>query len=57
VYLDGKLVTRCETPPYLLGAEDYASDGVIPPGDHELRVRAQDGKGWLEQTFAIVGAG
>ncbi len=57
IYLDGKLATRCEGPPYLLGAEDYASDGVIPPGEHELRVRAQDGAGWLEQTFRIVGAG
>jgi len=57
LYLDGALVTRCEGPPYLLGTEEYASDGVIPAGEHELRVRAQDGDGWLEQTFTIVGAG
>ncbi|MBM3500350.1 MAG: hypothetical protein FJX74_16965 [Armatimonadetes bacterium] len=57
LYLDGALVNRCEGPPYLLGTEEYASDGVIPPGEHELRVRAQDGEGWLERTFKIVGAG
>lgn len=57
VYLDGNLVTRSEGPPYLLGTEDYTSDTVIPPGEHELRVRARDGDGWLEQTFKIVGAG
>lgn len=54
-YLDDKLVSRMEGPPYLVGTEDHASDGVIPPGDHTLRIRAQDGDGWLEQTFAIKG--
>ena len=56
-YLDGELVNTCAGPPYLLGTEEYASDGVIPPGDHSLRVRAKDGDGWLEQTFVIHGAG
>lgn len=55
-YLDDKLVTRMEGPPYLVGTEDNASDGVIPSGDHVLKVRAQDGDGWLEQTFSIQGA-
>jgi hypothetical protein len=57
LYLDGRLVNACEGPPYLLGAEEYASDGVIPPGEHELRLRARDGEGWLERTLTIVGAG
>jgi hypothetical protein len=57
VYLDGKLVTTCFGPPYLLGTEEYASDTVIPAGEHELKVRAKDGDGWLERTFHIVGAG
>ena len=56
-YLDAQLAHRCEGPPYLLGTEEYASDGIIPGGDHQLRIRAQDGDGWLEQTFAIHGAG
>lgn len=56
-YLDGQLVNTCAGPPYLLGTEEYASDGVIPPGEHSLRIRARDGDGWLEQTFAIHGAG
>jgi hypothetical protein len=56
-YLDGQLVGRVEGPPYLVGSEDTASDAVIPPGDHQLRIRAQDGEGWLEQTFAVHGAG
>jgi hypothetical protein len=55
-YLDDTLVTRMEGPPYLVGTEDYTSDGVIPSGDHVLRIRAQDGDGWLEQSFPIAGA-
>jgi hypothetical protein len=55
LYLDGKLVSSHDTPPYLLGTEDYRSDKIIPSGEHELRIRAQDGKGWLEQTFTING--
>ena len=55
-YLDDVLVNRCEGPPYLLGAENYESDKVIPPGEHTVRVRAQDGDGWLEESFRIVGA-
>ncbi|NUM56847.1 MAG: hypothetical protein HUU46_24725 [Candidatus Hydrogenedentes bacterium] len=55
-YLDDAPVTRMEGPPYLVGTEDYASDAVIPPGDHVLRIRAVDGDGWLEQTFTVTGA-
>jgi hypothetical protein len=40
-----------------LGTEEYASDTVIPAGEHELKLRAKDGDGWLERTFHIVGAG
>jgi hypothetical protein len=57
IYLDGQLVTKCPGPPYLLGTEEYADDGVIPAGEHELGVRARDGEGWLERTFTILGAG
>jgi len=56
MYLDRKLVSRYDGPPYVLGTEEYESDGVIPPGEHILLVRARDGDGWLEQTFAIRGA-
>ncbi len=56
-YLDGQLVSTLPGPPYLLGTEEYASDGVIPKGEHTLRVRARDGDGWLEQEFKILGAG
>ncbi|MEA3364789.1 MAG: hypothetical protein U9Q79_04030 [Candidatus Hydrogenedentes bacterium] len=56
-YLDGKLINRCDGPPYLLGDETYETDNVIPAGKHTLRVRAQDGEGWLEEKFQIVGAG
>jgi len=54
-YLDGKLVNKCAKPPYLLGTEESASDGVIPTGEHNLRIRAKDGDGWLERTFEIEG--
>lgn len=55
VYLDDNLVSRFDGPPYLVGTEEYASDTVIPAGEHVLRVRARDGDGWLEQTFQIKG--
>ncbi len=55
-YLDDKLVHRCEGLPYVLGSEGYESDKIVPPGDHTLRVRAQDGDGWLEESFTILGA-
>ena len=55
--LDGKRVNRCPGPPYLLGSEDRASDSVVPRGEHRLTVRARDGAGSLEQTFAIKGGG
>lgn len=55
-YLDGDLVDRDSEPPYLLGTEDRDSDGIIPSGEHELKIRAQDGDGWLEQVFTISGA-
>lgn len=57
IYLDGKRVSKYSAPPYVVGTEEYDSDGLIPPGEHMLRVRAKDGDGWLEQTFTIRGAG
>ncbi len=57
VYLDGELRNRFDGPPYLLGEEDYASDGVLPAGERQVKVRARDGEGWLEQTFTITSAG
>jgi hypothetical protein len=56
LHLDGKLISRYDAPPYILGTEECDSDNVIPPGDHQLLVRARDGDGWLERTFAIRGA-
>ena len=56
-YIDDKLVDTKPGPPYLLGTENRSSDGILPKGDHKLRIRAQDGDGWLEQTFAIKVAG
>ncbi len=55
-HLDDQLVNRSAGPPYLLGTEEYASDQVIPPGEHKLKIRAKDGDGWLEKTFTIQGA-
>lgn len=56
-YLEGKLIDKKSGPPYLLGTEDHVSDRIIPPGKHTLKIRAQDGNGWLEQTFTLLGAG
>jgi len=55
VWLDDALVIRFGGPPYLVGTEELDSDGVIATGEHELRVRARDGDGWLESSFAIKG--
>ncbi|MCX6375742.1 MAG: hypothetical protein NTU88_06875, partial [Armatimonadetes bacterium] len=57
MYLDGKLISRYDGPPYVLGTEEYESDGVIPPGEHTLLIRARDGDGWLEQKSTVRGAG
>ncbi|GMW01348.1 MAG: hypothetical protein AMXMBFR84_24850 [Candidatus Hydrogenedentota bacterium] len=54
-YIDGNQVTSVDGPPYLVGTEEYTSDGVIPSGEHELRIRVRDGEGWLEQAFAVKG--
>ncbi|MCC6443172.1 MAG: hypothetical protein IT210_06920 [Armatimonadetes bacterium] len=56
MYLDGKLVSHYQGPPYVLGSEENESDEIIPPGEHALRIRARDGGGWLEQTFSIRGS-
>jgi len=57
MYLDGKLINHYDGPPYILGTEEYESDGIIPPGEHSLRIRAKDGDVWLDRKFTIVGAG
>jgi len=56
-FIDGKLIDKKAGPPYLLGTEDYSSDDIIPRGKHTLKIRAQDGDAWLEQTFPLLGAG
>jgi len=54
--LDGKQVNAYTQPPYLVGNEEYESDGLLSPGEHILEVRARDGDGWLEQKFTVYGA-
>jgi hypothetical protein len=54
--LEGKLVNRYDGPPYLLGTEERTSDRVIPANrEVELKIRARDGDGWLEQRFTLHG--
>lgn len=55
--LDGRLINRFAGPPYLLGSQDRSGDTALPAGEHTLRVRARDGAGWLERSFAIFSAG
>jgi len=57
VYLDGRLINRFDGPPYLVGDQGPAGDGVLPPGKHELKIRARDGNGWLVRVFHIRSAG
>lgn len=57
MYLDGKLISKYDGPPYTLGTEGHESDILITPGEHNLLIRARDGKGWLEQTFLIPDIG
>lgn len=54
-YIDGKLVGKFASPPYILGTDGDDSNRVVPNGMHTLTVRAQDGNGWLEQRFIIEG--
>jgi len=57
VYLDGRLINRFDGPPYLVGDQGPAGDGVLPPGKHELKIRVRDGNGWLVRVFHIRSAG
>ncbi len=57
VYLDGKLLNRFDGPPYLVGDQGMAGDAALPRGEHELKIRARDGDGWLERVFHIESAG
>jgi hypothetical protein len=54
-YIDGNLVGKFTAPPYILGTDGDESNKVIPNGIHTLTVRAEDGKGWIEQRFIIEG--
>jgi hypothetical protein len=56
MYLDGKLISRCDGPPYLLGTEERTSDDVIGANrEVELLIRAKDGDYWLEKRFTLQG--
>jgi hypothetical protein len=56
MYLDGKLMSRYDGPPYLLGTEERTSDKVIGANrEVELLIRAKDGNRWLEQRFTLQG--
>ncbi len=56
IYLNGRLTNHYTKPPYLLGTENRDSDRLIPPArESEVRIRARDGEGWLEETFTIQG--
>jgi len=51
LWLDGRLVNAYDRPPYVLTSEERTSDDAIAPGAHVLKVRVQDGGGWLEREF------
>ncbi|MEN6604701.1 MAG: hypothetical protein ABFD86_19995, partial [Bryobacteraceae bacterium] len=51
LWLDGRLVNSYDHGPYVLVNEDRASDAAMTFGAHVLKVRAQDGSGWLEREF------
>ena len=53
LWLDGARTNRYEAPPYILVSENLENDRAISPGHHTLKVRAQDGDGWLEQEFEV----
>jgi len=57
IYLDGKLSRSFAAPPYMFGEEDHSGDDALPRGEHDLKIRARDGKGWLERTFHVVSGG
>ena len=51
--VDGRRINRYEQPPYILASEEHADDRAIPAGHHTLKVRVQDGTGWLEREFVV----
>ena len=54
VWLDGKPINRFTAPPYWVGSEGYESDRLLE-GTHLLKIRARNGRQWLERTFHIEG--
>ncbi len=55
LFLDDKPFAQFSGPPYILGSEEYTSDNALGVAPHKLRVRAEDGTGWLEREFDIEG--
>jgi len=57
IYLDDQRINHFDGPPYMVGTQGYDGDTAMPRGKHQLRIRARDGDGWLEQVFEIVSGG
>ena len=53
IWVDGRLVNSYDAPPYIPFSEALEDDHAIAAGTHTLRVRARDGKGWLERDFEV----
>jgi hypothetical protein len=51
--IDGRLINTYQSPPYILTSEDRSDDHAIESGKHILKVRAKNGKDWLEQEFDV----
>jgi hypothetical protein len=51
LWLDGKLLNRYDAPPYVLTSEERSDDKTIAVGAHLLKIRAFDGRAWMEREF------
>ena len=51
LWLDGKLLNRYDAPPYVLTSEERSDDKTIAVGAQLLKIRAFDGRAWMEQEF------
>ena len=51
--VDGRLINRYHSPPYILASEELSDNDTIPPGRHLLKARAKAGQAWLEREFRV----
>lgn len=53
LFVDGRLINRYDSPPYILTSEERSDDASLPEGKHALKVRVQEEGDWFERKFVV----